>query len=620
MNIEDILHAVLGKSSANKNPKMATPSMDVINRLMGSTEEPMSERTPIGGSSTQLPQSSLTKLMNGNDATSGNISSDPGSFTPDSTPPPASAVAPPPTSALMTGASGALGGLASGVKGAVGKPAPTIDPVAISANPMAKELAGGSALRQLYDGGTVAPGETVSIGERGPEILHVDKDGKAVVIPDTSVHSAQEPTRIEPHSGVVSAPPTDLQTTPQQVITPVTPIETTAPVPTNQDVQNQPMAAAPITPVDTTAPTVNNQQPQSRPLQMQVQAPADNEPPVNQLYQRPDGGTVNIATNNAPVQSEEDYLRGKMADAQSYRPTNKWAEAGFGALQGLQKGVQQAVYGTRDNSPIVTLDQLRQQREAAKYAPRLAQIQTDKANAEAQAMKAAQMAKVKAETDDIPLKRAYDMLYKQGMIDNRTYQLGIQDEKAKDAERTNFFKTHKAFDPANATDADKNSLARFGETPESMGKYDRTTPRHITVNGSAFDWDANANGGTGSWKDSGLSDPSKRSVAYTAKNPETGETETFETTSEKAAGLWNNLARQGYQDVQSTKINNAKINAAKDRQNSSQQFSAGQQQIRNQMQLAIKQYDTAVAAGKAAEAEAAKQRLAEFYTQLSKTP
>lgn len=110
---------------------------------------------------------------------------------------------------------------------------------------------------------------------------------------------------------------------------------------------------------------VPTQQVQPRPLQ----------PPDNSMLMAPPAQRIDVQENNAYAPpNEETYLRQKITEAQTPHKTNKWAEAGFAGLQGLNRGVQQAVYGTRDNSPTVTLDELRQQRELKKYGPRLGAI------------------------------------------------------------------------------------------------------------------------------------------------------------------------------------------------------------------------------------------------------
>jgi hypothetical protein len=139
--------------------------------------------------------------------------------------------------------------------------------------------------------------------------------------------------------------------------------------------------------------------------------------------------------------------------------------------------------------------------------------------------------------------------------------------------RADWFKQNAHFDPSKATDAQKRQLAEFGETPESIGRYDLKDPKVKTIGDTTFRFDRNA----GAWVDSGMpKDPNKASTEITATDPSTGKTYTFVTTQEKAAAMMNARTVAGLQ-----------IQAAKDRQLSQQGFQANENAKSRQFQAAM---------------------------------
>lgn len=201
------------------------------------------------------------------------------------------------------------------------------DPGYYPKNPIAASLAQGGALRQLRGGGIVRPGETVSVGEDGPETLQVEPDGNAVV----------QPTQVDQ--------------------------------PNAQDLISR--ANAPQT-IETTTPVQSSGQVQPRPMTAPVGL---DEPPSSQLFQTPAGKRYTLQNEPPDPGDEETYLRHKMADAQSYRPTSKLADIGSVILQSLNNSVNHT------NNRVMTLDDIRRQRDMSKYAPRLQQIQADQMEA-----------------------------------------------------------------------------------------------------------------------------------------------------------------------------------------------------------------------------------------------
>lgn len=145
--------------------------------------------------------------------------------------------------------------------------------------------------------------------------------------------------------------------------------------------------------------------------------------------------------------------------------------------------------------------------------------------------------------------------------------------KAESVARLRFVKNHGGFfDPSKASQADKNELATFGETPESIGKFDINKPDVRTVAGKSFQW----NRGNGTWDEAGLpTDGSQQIVDITVTDPTTNIQHTYSTTSDHAASLQEGLVRTGMQ-----------IQASKARQKSQQDFQAGQSDLSRKDKLA----------------------------------
>jgi hypothetical protein len=150
------------------------------------------------------------------------------------------------------------------------------------------------------------------------------------------------------------------------------------------------------------------------------------------------------------------------------------------------------------------------------------------------------------------------------MVDNERQEQIRKDNAEKDrvktaeTKRANFYKQNKYFDPTKATPAQARQLAEFGETPDSVGKFDFSKPEFKQVGEDTFKWDANEQ----AFVDTNLpNDKTKAFTEITVKEPETKKSYTFVTTQEKAAGLMNARTVAGLQ-----------IEAAKDRQISQQKF------------------------------------------------
>jgi len=157
-------------------------------------------------------------------------------------------------------------------------------------------------------------------------------------------------------------------------------------------------------------------------------------------------------------------------------------------------------------------------------------------------------------------------IYKQAQIrnlDDDNKRLGdVAKQTMLDRKRKAWHSTHKFFDPAKATVAEKRQLAEFNETPESIGLYDFTKPDRKVVGGVTFAWNPN----TKSFEDAGLpKDKSKEIIDYTVTDKATGVKTTYSVTSDKAATLKTQLEAAGMQ-----------IEAAEKRQISQQNFQ-GQQ-------------------------------------------
>lgn len=179
-------------------------------------------------------------------------------------------------------------------------------------------------------------------------------------------------------------------------------------------------------------------------------------------------------------------------------------------------------------------------------------------------------------------------------------------EKAKQTSRRDFYRRNQYFDPTKATEAQIKELAKFGETPFSIGHYDVTKPNVKVMNGVSFVW----NPATRSFEESNIpKDASKSIVEYKVKDPDTDVEYTYATTQEKAASLKTQLLSAGLS-----------IQAASERQTSQQQFTQKENEknrairtkefqatygmaqerlslARQNYDLAIKKYEADVASG-----------------------
>ncbi|MBS1793682.1 MAG: hypothetical protein JSS81_07505 [Acidobacteria bacterium] len=151
-----------------------------------------------------------------------------------------------------------------------------------------------------------------------------------------------------------------------------------------------------------------------------------------------------------------------------------------------------------------------------------------------------------------------------------------QDADSKQAQqleqkRKNWYARNKYFDPAKATEAQRRELAEFGETPESVGKFDMTKPEFKQIAGQTFKWSPTEQ----AFVDTNLpADKSKSMTEITVKDPTDGKSYTFVTTSDRAAGMLNSRQVAGLQ-----------IEAAKDRQISQQTWQS-QENEKNRQQAA----------------------------------
>lgn len=605
MDITNLLTNLLSKTTSNKAPvKVLTPGQAMMQGLLQQTGHvPMDEKTPIGGSSVQLPPTTSdiqpappiaqpqvnapTPGFLGQGGTASNI---------------LGGVANAEGGGASAGASGAAGGL-SGALGGMSvdtSPPKMMPPVQDEPqNTLAQSLANGSALRKLATGGVVDPGDTVEVGDggdgSGAELLHVNDNGQAIVQP-LNPQVAMPPTnpvdkQIDQLLAISEAAKSGRKYVDPSVPQPpaVAGLAAALPPRVTRGVDAQREITNANTPAIISNPAITK--PQTADSGVTVAQPTDLPPPdpsakpglplPPMINGEPMGTTANgaftVGTNDAPVpeQDPEKYFQQKYIDAMSPRKYNPILDGLFGALQ----GVANERLGT--NKPIMTLDQLRQQREAAKYEPILNAIGQQKAVQSQRALAAAKQAQVEAETQNIPIKSAIDKMYREGQIDALTNRMLLQQETLKEKKRVDFLRTHRAFDPSTASEADKNALGEFGETPESMGKYDRTTEKSRIIGGNLYQWDANTN----SWKDSGVNDPTKAAVDFTVTDPD-GTKETFKTTSEKAAELKSGLEKQGYQIQAQERRQANQQQFQQGQQERSQSFSAGQQQKHSATQQA----------------------------------
>lgn len=121
------------------------------------------------------------------------------------------------------------------------------------------------------------------------------------------------------------------------------------------------------------------------------------------------------------------------------------------------------------------------------------------------------------------------------------------------------WKAQKYFDPTKASEFDKKELGGLGLKPEDIGTFDFRHSDTKTVNGVTFNFR------DGAWTESGLpTDGSKELVEYTVVDPD-NVPHKFKVTSDRAAAFYTSIKAAGMQ-----------IQAAADRQQSQQTFTAGQ--------------------------------------------
>jgi len=289
----------------------------------------------------------------------------------------------------------------------------------------------------------------------------------------------------------------------------------------------------------------------------------------------------------AEIKAYQDPDRYKKG-SQFYDKKRNWKDAlrsaGYGLLQSLASapptndvgallgraiggaGTGAVMGATMDNVDEKMRDQFKLAKLLPQYKEAYGMERQKIADQTAEALKTAQIRNYDA--DNV---FQTERLKQQGDIANQT---------ALDRKRNTWHRTHKFFNPATATAAEKRQLAEFGETPESIGLYDFTKPDRKTVAGVTYAWNPN----TQSFEDSGLpKDKSKTIVDYTVTDRATGVKSTYSVSSEKAASLKTQLEAAGMQ-----------IEAAKERQASQQAYQGTQNALdrdfRKEMQDSVQQY------------------------------
>lgn len=142
----------------------------------------------------------------------------------------------------------------------------------------------------------------------------------------------------------------------------------------------------------------------------------------------------------------------------------------------------------------------------------------------------------------------------------------LNEDKFIQNKKDSFFRRYRAFNPLLASESQIRELKEFGETPESVGKYDFTNPKEKTVNGVSYLY----NPLTQSYEESGLpNDPSKAIYEYEVEDSVTGVKHKFAVSAENAARF-------------RTSIENARmmVKAANERQQKQQEFQRSQLEIR----------------------------------------
>jgi len=126
--------------------------------------------------------------------------------------------------------------------------------------------------------------------------------------------------------------------------------------------------------------------------------------------------------------------------------------------------------------------------------------------------------------------------------------------------RREWYLSHRSFDGSKATPAERAELATFGETPETMDKYDYTDPKVHTVAGKAF----KMNPRTGQYDAKEVLDnPNEASVAITVTDPH-GIDHTYNVPSKEAATIQAGLAKTGMVIKGAADRNTATIQGRKD--------------------------------------------------------
>ncbi len=421
IDIENILKSLANRTSTKRQP-IATPGQKALMSLVDSSTAP--EDAPIHTPEITTPPAPDSTPMatppdpsgggeesKGGGGAAGMLSKIAGGMSGDA---PASG--------------GGLGGALGGMAGAIDTSPPNMamPPQDYPQNPIAQSLAQGSALRKLAGGGIVDPGQTVEVGDggdgSGAEILHIDKDGKAIVLPlndQAPEHNAPPTTQ-----SLIAQPPAAQPDVPQPNeadLNQLTAISQAARIGDKYGSPPQPQAVAGLAnalppnptsrlPQDyarpeltglnqqgtmpvtaTTAPTSSGMV-MARPPTDLPQAPDLTPPPApvdpNPL---PPGSVV---TNDAPYEADpEKYYQQKYLDAISPKKRPKLLGALYGALQGMTN----EQLGT--NNPIKTLDDLQRDRANRQYGPILQAIGQQKAAVEAKNYRDAQIAHLKAQAD-----------------------------------------------------------------------------------------------------------------------------------------------------------------------------------------------------------------------------
>ncbi len=230
---------------------------------------------------------------------------------------------------------------------------------------------------------------------------------------------------------------------------------------------------------------------------------------------------------------------------------SKWKDIGMMLLTSLNNQVNNR------QDPVRTWGEIKRDEKVGALAPQLQVLQQRRAEKDARA---------KGELDrEVLRKRVEDY------GNDEAYRRDALAQRKREA----FRRANPSFDATKATDAQRRALAEFGESPETVGTYDFSKPDTKMVAGTLYQ----RNPSTGAYEDTGVKDPSKQVVEYTIVDPDTGVAQKYATTSERAASLKTQLKAAGMQ-----------IQAASERQQSTQQHSEKMQQIRNAAEMKMKEY------------------------------